>query len=210
MSRRSGTDRQLARRAAIAAGALVVLVAAGLLIFAPGTPGSADEGRQAGGEAGTPSRAQPTRAGAVRAAARFLASLSLEVVLDDARRDRLVSAMAASEARTRLRRVYAAERDRIAADYTGARRVARSAPLGYRVEDYGGGRAAVAIWSVAIGVSDVRAAGVGWSTTTVRVVWQSEAWRVAAVSQVAGPSPATSLDVLDPAAASFKEFRYVP
>jgi hypothetical protein len=198
------------RRAWLAVAALLGVFVVGLLIGRTVQPEQRVVEERTAKQGARGAIARPSRRGAVRAATRFLESLSLDVLLDERRRHRLVTSMSAPAARPVLLRLYAAEHRRVANDYSGGVRVARAALLGYRVEDFSDGRASVAIWSVALGVSDVRAAGIGWSTTTVRVVWRRSRWLIAGVSQVAGPSPATTLELLEPAAASFTEYRHVP
>jgi hypothetical protein len=212
---------------------------------APATspPATAAAGPAAPAEAAAASRVGPrryehgvgvgyarTREGAVAAAANFTTVLSSgALILDDARRRAAINTLAAPEARARLQRTFdqAVASIRQGLGVAGpagkdAQVLLRTTPVGWRVEDYGGGTAKVAIWVTSVGGSIGTAPDSsvpvreGWGTTTVTLRWAGGDWKQVASTTVDGPVPIA--DVAPPTAApqlvdhasEFKEFTYAP
>jgi hypothetical protein len=88
--------------------------------------------------------------------------------------------------------------------------VLRGAPLGYRVDEYNGTRASIAIWSVAIAGTPGQPAQSQWRTLVVDLLWTADGWRVTHGAGVNGPTPSTPLAELAAEAAGFRSFRHVP
>src|SRR4051794_29253317 len=88
------------------------------------------------------SRAETDEAGrAVAAALTYLDALRWDVFVDDARRARVIERLATPEAAPRLNAALAAPAEALRAAVTDPPVVARTSPLGYRVDRIGGGRA---------------------------------------------------------------------
>jgi hypothetical protein len=169
-----------------------------------------------------------SQAGAVAAAANYSTVLSSSLILDDASRRAAIDTLAAPEARRRLQRAFdqAVASLRAGLGMTGAaadgtRVLLRATPVGWRVEEYGGGRAKVALWVTSVGGSLGGAHGAvpvreAWGTTTVRLRWVGGDWKQVESTTTEGPVPIA--DVAPPTAAAelidqaneFKEFTYAP
>jgi hypothetical protein len=169
-----------------------------------------------------------SRDGAVAAAANYSTVLSSTLILDDARRRAAIDTLAAPEARRRLQRAFdqAVASIRAGLGMTGpagdtTQVLLRATPVGWRVEEYGGGTAKVAIWVTSVGGSLGGARGAvpvreAWGTTTVHLRWVEGDWKQLASSTRDGPVPIA--DVAPPSAAAelidqadnFKEFTYAP
>jgi hypothetical protein len=165
--------------------------------------------------------------GAVAAAANFTRVLSSELILDTPRRRAAIDVLAAPEARGRLQRSFdqAVASLRQGLGMTGApakdtQVLLRATPVGWRVEDYDGSSAKVAIWVTSVGGSIGGAQPVpiteAWGTTTVTLRWAGGDWKQVGSTTVDGPVPIA--DVAPPTAApellgkanEFKEFTYAP
>jgi hypothetical protein len=169
-----------------------------------------------------------SQAGAVAAAANYSTVLSSSLILDDASRRAAIDTLAAPEARRRLQRAFdqAVASLRAGLGMTGAaadgtRVLLRATPVGWRVEEYGGGTAKIALWVTSVGGSLGGAQGAvpvreAWGTTTVHLRWVEGDWKQLASSTRDGPVPIA--DVAPPTAAAelidqadeFKEFTYAP
>jgi hypothetical protein len=169
-----------------------------------------------------------SQAGAVAAAANYTTVLSSSLILDDDRRQAAIDTLAAPEARRRLQRAFdravASLREGLGVRGAGGEStqvLLRATPVGWRVEEYGGGTAKVAIWVTSVGGSLGGAQGPvpvreGWGTTTVHLRWVGGDWKQLASSTTEGPVPIA--DVAPPTAAAdligqaneFKEFTYAP
>ena len=169
-----------------------------------------------------------TQQGAVAAAANFTRVLSSSLILDDGKRRLAIATLAAPEARTRLQRTFdqAVGSLRKGLGVTGAaddgsQVLLRATPVGWRVEEYGGGTARVAIWVTSVSGSLGGAQGPvpireGWGTTTVDLRWVKDDWKQLDTTTAEGPVPIA--DVAPPTAAAelvtkaseFKEFTYAP
>jgi hypothetical protein len=169
-----------------------------------------------------------SQAGAVAAAANYSTVLSSSLILDDANRRAAIDTLAAPEARRRLQRAFdqAVASLRAGLGMTGAaadgtRVLLRATPVGWRVEEYGGGTAKIALWVTSVGGSLGGAQGAvpvreAWGTTTVHLRWVEGDWKQLASSTRDGPVPIA--DVAPPTAAAelidqadeFKEFTYAP
>ena len=162
------------------------------------------------------------------AAANYTQVLSSGLILDDAKRRAAINALAAPEARASLQKAFdravAAMRKGFGA--TGAAAdtaqvLMRATPVGWRVDNYGGGAATVAIWMTSVGGSVGGAHGPvpireGWSTTTVALRWARGDWKQVESTSTDGPvpiadvAPPTAAPDLIGAAEEFKEFNYAP
>jgi hypothetical protein len=169
-----------------------------------------------------------TRAGAVAAAANYTRVLSSSLILDGPRRRLAIDTLAAPEAKARLQKTFeqavASLRSGLGMTGTaadGAQVLLRATPVGWRVEQYGGGGAKVAIWVTSVGGSLGGAQGPvpvreGWGTTTVELRWVGGDWKQLDSTTTDGPVPIA--DVAPPTAAGelidkaneFKEFTYAP
>lgn len=145
--------------------------------------------------------AGPTRLSAVSAAATYVSELDGATLLDRARVHRIVERIASTQARSGLMAAYeqaaAQARERLGLGTVPAPVVIlRAAPVGYRVERYGQGSAAISIWRVGIvGSGATVDPQQSWATERVNLVWQHGAWRVAAFSSTPGPTPPLSTTV---------------
>jgi hypothetical protein len=144
----------------------------------------------------------------VKAAAQFLSSLTPDVLLDDARRARVLSHWADPAAKRALAQTYVREADRVRAAFGGRPVVSRSALLGYRVEKSARPTIAVAIWAVGFSVGRTGVSATGWSTITVALRPRNGSWRVVSVSSAPGPAPTEPADRLAAAASSFQPFSH--
>jgi hypothetical protein len=168
-----------------------------------------------------------SRQGAVAAAANYTRVLSSTLILDTARRRQAIDTLAAPEARTRLKKTFdqavvSLEKGLgVTGADDGTQVLLRATPVGWRVEQYGGGTARVAIWVTSVGGSIGGAEGPvpireGWGTTTVDLRWVKDDWKQVESITTDGPVPIA--DVAPPTAASelvsqaneFKEFTYAP
>src|SRR4051794_18137365 len=87
---------------------------------------------------------------AVAAALGYLDALRWDVLVDDARRRRVIERLATPEAAPRLDAALAAPAEALRAVVTDPPVVARTSPLGYRVDRIADGRAVVSIWGFAL------------------------------------------------------------
>jgi hypothetical protein len=170
----------------------------------------------------------PSRGGAVAAAANYTKVLSSALILDTARRRLAIDTLAAPEAAPRLQKTFdqAVASLRRGLGVTGPADQAggvllRAVPVGWRVEQYGGGAAKVAIWVTSVagslggpqGSVPVRE---GWGTTTVTLRWVGGDWNLLDTTTTDGPvpiadvSPPTAAAELVAQASQFKEFHHAP
>jgi hypothetical protein len=211
---------------------------------APGevaTPGTAATTPQAQPGAAATSRVGPRRVvagvpvgyerseqGAVAAAANYAKVLSSEVILDRRSRRAALAALAAPETLARQQRALDLGVAELAKGLgtSGASPAAgtvllRAVPVGWRLEEYRGDRATVAIWVTSVlGSLNGPGGGVpvqeGWGTTTVQLRWVRGDWKQLRSTNVPGPTPIadgaapTAPSRLIPEAQDFKEFTYAP
>ena len=79
--------------------------------------------------------------------------------------------------------------------------ILRSSALGYRVTAFDPDSAAVEIWEVGILGSGESAPEAGWTTTTLRLRWTDNDWKLAeAPESRGGPTPQQPREASDPAA----------
>jgi hypothetical protein len=166
--------------------------------------------------------------GAVAAAANYARVLSSTLILDRSRRRAAIEALAAPETLRRQQRAW----DQAVAELTKGLGIAdggsqdgtvllRAVPVGWRLEEYTGDRATVAIWVTSVlgalggspGGMPVREA---WGTTTVELRWVDGDWKQLQITNKDGPVPIadtatpTAASQLIPEANDFKEFNYAP
>ena len=150
-----------------------------------------------------------TRGGAVEAATAYLGALDGPVLLDLAAVRRTVTAIASTDSRESLARGYELAARQVR-DQLGVGTapepvvVIRSAPVGYRVDDFSLRAATVSIWRVGIvGSGATVEPRQSWRTETVSLVWEDATWKVAALSSSPGPTPPLAVSVVTPPAELF-------
>jgi hypothetical protein len=177
---------------------------------------------------GVPVGYQHSEQGAVAAAANYARVLSSTLVLDRSKRHAAIEALAAPEALARQQRAW----DQAVALLTNGLGVAdggttdgtvllRAVPVGWRLKEYTGDRATVAIWVTSVlGALGGPPNGVpvreAWGTTTVELRWVEGDWKQLRATNTDGPVPIadsatpTAASQLIPEAQQFKEFTYAP
>jgi hypothetical protein len=177
---------------------------------------------------GVPVGYQHSEQGAVAAAANYARVLSSTLILDRGKRRAAIEALAAPEALDRQQRAF----DQAVASLSKGLGVAdgaagdgtvllRAVPVGWRLEEYTGDRATVAIWVTSVaGTLGTSAGGVpvreAWGTTTVKLRWVDGDWKQLQSTTTDGPVPIgdtatpTAASQLIPEAQEFKEFTYAP
>lgn len=210
-----GAKRRLAR----SAGILLVLAIAFVLgrMSAPGStvvpqPSTSEstvsETNAAPAEAPHPHR-EPTPAAAARFAADALSSLADARLLSDAGRRRAVVARIAepryrAELRPLFDRTYRYLSDVLGDASRDDQVVLRMAPVGYRVEAFGDGRATVAVWQVTLLATPQRAPIAAWATSRAELYWGEDGWRVERFGVDApGPTPSVLAPATGAPAAAF-------
>lgn len=157
-----------------------------------------------------PRSGEATRDGAVAAATAFLGTLRWRVLIDDARRLAVVKRFAATGATQALENVVSRGIDDLRRAVRSEPVVVRPVPVGYRVDGFSPPRAAVSVWGMALFGSRTYEPVSQWATSTIDLVWQRGAWKVAEMRNRGGPSPRWSIEELANGAASFDEYRHVP
>jgi hypothetical protein len=177
---------------------------------------------------GVPVGYEHSKQGAVAAAANYARVLSSTLILDRTKRRAAIEALAAPETLDRQQRAW----DQAVGELTKALGVPdggakdgtvllRAVPVGWRLEQYTGDRATVAIWVTSVlgtlggspGGMPVREA---WGTTTVKLRWVDGDWKQLQQTNKDGPVPIadtatpTAAAQLIPEAQQFKEFTYGP
>jgi hypothetical protein len=177
---------------------------------------------------GVPVGYQHSEQGAVAAAANYARVLSSTLILDQARRRAAIETLAAPEALDRQQRAF----DQAVASLTkglgagdGSAQdgtvLLRAVPVGWRLKEYTGDRATVAIWVTSVlGALGGPTNGVpvreAWGTTTVELRWVDGDWKQLRATNTDGPVPIadsatpTAASQLIPEAQQFKEFNYAP
>jgi hypothetical protein len=177
---------------------------------------------------GVPVGYQHSEQGAVAAAANYARVLSSTLILDQARRRAAIETLAAPQTLDRQQRAW----DQAAASLTkglgvkdGSAKQAtvllRAVPVGWRLKEYTGDRATVAIWVTSVlGALGGSPGGVpvreAWGTTTVELRWVDGDWKQLRATNTDGPVPIadsatpTAASQLIPEAQQFKEFNYAP
>jgi hypothetical protein len=177
---------------------------------------------------GVPVGYQHSEQGAVAAAANYARVLSSTLILDRSKRHAAIEALAAPEALARQQRAW----DQAVALLTKGLGVAdggttdgtvllRAVPVGWRLKEYTGDRATVAIWVTSVlGALSGPPNGVpvreAWGTTTVELRWVEGDWKQLRATNTDGPVPIadsatpTAASQLIPEAQQFKEFTYAP
>ena len=197
---------------AIVAGVAAASFAAGAFTSrstAPSGDGTVAERSVTHLRAAAPS-AKPTTAGAVSAATAFLGALRWRVLVDDERRRAEIRRFGATGATRALENVVSRGIEDVRRAVRAAPVVVRPVPIGYRVDRFSPPRAAVSVWGVALFGSGTYEPVSQWATSTIDLVWQRDAWKVAAMRNRGGPSPRWSIEELADGAASFDEYRHVP
>jgi hypothetical protein len=205
------------------------------------TPGTAATTPQAQAGAAATSRVGPRRVvagvpvgyehseqGAVAAAANYAKVLSSELILDRTSRRAALAALAAPETLARQQRALDLAVAQLAkglgtsgASPADGTVLLRAVPVGWRLAEYTGNRATVAIWVTSVlGSLNGPSGGVpvqeGWGTTTVQLRWARGDWKQLQSTNVPGPTPIadgatpTAPSRLIPEAQDFKEFTYAP
>jgi len=177
---------------------------------------------------GVPVGYQHSEHGAVAAAANYARVLSSTLILDRSRRRAAIEALAAPETLGRQQRAF----DQAVASLSKGLGVTdgsaldgtvllRAVPVGWRLKEYTGDRATVAIWVTSVlGALGTPPDGVpvreAWGTTTVKLRWVDGDWKQLQTTTTDGPVPIadtatpTAASQLIPEAQEFKEFNYAP
>ena len=177
---------------------------------------------------GVPVGYQHSEQGAVAAAANYATVLSSTLILDQPRRRAAIEALAAPETLGRQQRAF----DQAVASLSKGLGVTdgsaldgtvllRAVPVGWRLKEYTGDRATVAIWVTSVlGALGTPPDGVpvreAWGTTTVKLRWVDGDWKQLQTTTTDGPVPIadtatpTAASQLIPEAQQFKEFNYAP
>lgn len=179
-------------------------------------------------KSGVPVGYQHNQQGAVAAAANYTTVLSSTLILDRSKRRAAIKALAAPEALARQQRAWdqavallskgLGVTDGAAQDGTV---LLRAVPVGWRLEEYTGDRATVAIWVTSVlGALGGSPEGVpvreAWGTSTVELRWVDGDWKLLDTTNTDGPRPIadsatpTAASQLIPEAQQFKEFSYAP
>ncbi len=172
-------------------------------------------------EAGIPVGYAHTREGAVAAATEYTVALG-PMILDDARREAVLEAIATQEAKDDLNRQFAPGaallRQRLGLTpevlaQPGA--VLRTIPAGYRVVAYGDDEAVIRVWAIGLGILDGRQpVGPSWSTTEVQLRWVDGDWKLHSSHIADGPTPPGPGDpqsaLIGQEIETFQEYRHVP
>jgi len=154
-------------------------------------------------------RREPTRAGAARFAAEALSSLANAELLSDAGlRRTVVARIAEPQYRAALGplfdRTYRYLGDLLGDASREDQVVLRMAPVGYRVEAFGDGRATVAVWQVTLLATPERAPIAAWATSRAELSWGEDGWRVERFGVDApGPTPSVLAPATGTPAAAF-------
>lgn len=186
------------KRAAAVGAAVVVVVAIGVSI----APHHAESDRASQPKTSLPSAAE--------VATDFLVGLSLPVMLDTARRNAIIDRYASARAVAGLRSEYAGEAERLHRSFAVPPRVAWTALVGHRDRPVRPGVAAVDVWAVVIGGTGASPVRSGWQAVTVRLVRETDGWKVVGVRERPAPPQETSAQRFADATRGFKEYRVAP
>jgi hypothetical protein len=152
----------------------------------------------------------PTPEEAITAATRIVYSFDLPTVLDEDRFRAAVRRVAAPGRRREVSNLFGQGIDAIRAMFAQEPRVARAAPVGYRLLSFRQHAASVAIWNVSIGGSPQVAPTAQWRTIALDLKYTQEGWKATGGGAMAGPSPELRIRQLAAQARRFKAFRYAP
>jgi hypothetical protein len=173
---------------------------------------------------GVPVGYEHSEQGAVASATNYTTVLGGPLVLDPVARRVAIDVLAAPSARASMQRSYAQAAPLIAkglgvteGSADAARVVLRVIPVGWRVVQYDGSTATVAIWATGVGGAingtPVRE---GWGVTTIKLTWVDGDWKELGATTTDGPVPIadeqtpTAPSELVPKARAFKEYHYAP
>lgn len=221
MRRRSAIDsiRQGGTRRVARSAGMVLLLALAFVVGRMSTPSSTPVPQPSTPESAVSEtdsaaapphpRREPTHAGAARFAADALSSLADARLLSDAgRRRTVVAGIAEPQYRAELRplfdRTYRYLGDLLGDASGGEQVILRMAPVGYRVEAFGHGRATVAVWQVTLLATPQRAPIAAWATSRAELSWTGGGWRVERFGVDApGPTPSVLAPAPGTPAAAF-------
>ena len=156
--------------------------------------------------AGVPAGYPKTREGAQSAAVNYAVAYGSADMFVAERRRQIVDAIVERSRREDLLRQLDQAFTAVARGYQldesgqppdGLTFVARTAPIGVRLVEYGGGKATVDVWTTGV----VGLAGEGspmpvteaWSTSTVRLEWSDNDWKWVSFAQRDGPVPMSGM-----------------
>jgi hypothetical protein len=199
-------------RRAVVVVAIVALVGIWLLLgraIAPSPTQAVDAAPAASAspESPTPPATPET---AVAAATRIIYSFDLPTVLDERLFRAAVRRASAPGHRREVGLLFGQGIDAVRAIFADQPRVARAAPIGYRLLSFRKRAASVAIWNVAVGGSPQVTPTAQWRTITIDLTYTAEGWKATGGGATAGPSPETPIRQLAARARGFKEYRYAP
>ena len=145
---------------------------------------------------GRPPVLRATPRSAVAAALHYLDALRWDVLVDVARRRRVIRSLADRAAARRLETAVATQAEPVAGAVRVPPVVARPAVIGYRVDRFARERARVSVWGFVLFATGAYEPATQWSTSRVELVWRSGRWLVTDVRSHGGPSPDSSLGAL--------------
>jgi hypothetical protein len=212
--RRHAAAPDLPRRTRRAIAALVAVLGLGLLIVAALSLAPRNEPRQV--TSGSVARIRPrapaqpatgTRQSAVKTAVSAVYELALPALTDPSHFEHSVERMSAAGHETALTTAFGGD-EKLRASLAGG--VVRSAPLGYRIEQFDGRAAAVSIWIVSLAAGPRVATQASWRRLTFDLQWERGRWRVTGGAGGAAPSPSSTGQAAVLEASTYRELRHAP
>ena len=187
-------DRPRRTRWAIAA-VVAVLGLGGLIVAAPSrvpgkVPPRAEHSPVLRTSAPRPAESpRATREEAVKTAVRAVYDLALPALTDASLFERSLSRMSADGREAALRTAFQGD-DKLRADLASG--ILRSAPLGYRIEQFDGRAAAVSVWIVSLAAGPRVPTQASWRRLTFDMKWERDRWMVSGGAGGPAPSPSSS------------------
>lgn len=140
----------------------------------------------------------------------FLAGLTLERLVDPGAREAFLARNSAPASLAPLRRLFAAEAERIESAASSPHRFSRAAVFGYRMPRRTASAAEVYVWAASVGAEAGSPVAVGWRTIRVSLARVGSRWMVSSVEEAAGPTPQQPGAVFTAAAARFRGVHAAP
>jgi hypothetical protein len=154
-----------------------------------------------------PAEPPSTRKAAVETAVRAVYDLALPALTDPSRFERSLSRMSAEGREPALRAEFRGDEELRSGL---ARGVLRSAPLGYRLEQFDGRSAAVSIWVVSFAAGPHLATQATWRRLTFDLRLEHGRWMVSGGAGGPAPSPSSTGEAAVVEATTYRELRRAP
>lgn len=153
--------------------------------------------------------AQPkaSRREAVETAVRAVYDLALPALTDASLFERSLSRMSARGREAALRTAFQGDAKLRSGLVNG---VLRSAPLGYRIEQFDGRAAAVSIWIVSLAAGPSVPTQASWRRLTFDLQWEQGRWMVSGGAGGPAPSPSSTGQAAILEASTYRELRHAP